>query len=61
MCASRFRIFSMKPTKGMIPPSSHQLFVMKLLPKEVKTYRHILKMKLNAADKHAEVLVHAGM
>ena len=51
----------MKPTKGMIPPSSHQLFVMKLLPKEVKTYRHILKMKLNAADKHAEVLVHAGM
>ena len=51
----------MKPTKGLIPPSRHQLFVMKLQPREVKTYMHTLKLRLNAAEKHTQVLMHVGI
>ena len=50
------RVFTVKPTKGLLSPSQHQIFVMKILPKHVKNYKHLLKLKLNASDKHTQVI-----
>ncbi|CAH1790082.1 unnamed protein product [Owenia fusiformis] len=46
-------IFSVKPTKGLLT-EGYQMFVVKTLPKEVKTYRQTLKLRLNDADKNTQ-------
>lgn len=53
-------IYSVKPTKGLLPPSQHQVFVMKILPRDVKNYRYILKLTLNTAEKHTQDILASG-
>ncbi len=45
----------MKPSKGLLSTNSHQVFTVKILPKEVKTYKHALQLKLNDAAKNTQV------
>ena len=53
-------IYSVKPTKGLVWPTQHQVFVMKILPTEVKAYKHILKLRLNDAEKHTQDIHASG-
>ncbi|KAL4217273.1 hypothetical protein ACF0H5_023724 [Mactra antiquata] len=53
------RIFSVKPTKALLKGQT-QIFVVKITPKEVKTYKHKLKMKLNDNKKYDKELQLAG-
>ena len=50
------RIFSLKPTKGIVEPQHHKVFVVKIEPKEVKTYKHKLVLNLNDAKKNTQVI-----
>ncbi|XP_070569847.1 cilia- and flagella-associated protein 65-like [Ptychodera flava] len=43
--------YSIKPSKGLLT-QKHQLFVIKMAPKTAKLHRHMLKVKLNDAEKH---------
>ena len=44
----------MKPTKGLVR-SGHQMFVVKIQPPAVQTYKQTLLLKLNEADKNTQV------
>ena len=46
------RIFNLKPTKGLVLPSAHQLCVVKCLPTAIKTYKYSQKLHLNAVEKN---------
>ena len=43
--------FRVKPTQGLLA-KGHQIFVVKAQPKEVKTYKKSLKLRLNDAEKN---------
>lgn len=47
-----YRIYSVKPLKGLVEPQQHQVFTVKIVPKEVKTYKHTLRLNLNDAEKN---------
>ena len=52
---SHFRIYSMKPCKGLLTPGGSQVFVIKIIPKEVKTYKQALTLQLNDNSKNTQV------
>ena len=47
----------MKPSKALLK-GEQQVFVVKILPKEVKTYKHKLTMRLNDNEKYNKVSYH---
>jgi len=49
-----FSTFAVKPAKGLLKVGQ-QIFVVKIQPKEVKTYKQKLKMKLNDNPKYDKV------
>ena len=49
------RIYSMKPTTGLLAPGAHQVFIVKCLPTDVKAYKHNVKLKLNDMEKNTKV------
>ena len=54
-------IYSMKPTTGLLPPGSHQVFIVKCLPTDVKTYKHNVRLRLNDMEKNTqEILMHGS-
>ena len=48
------RIFSMKPTKGVLT-EAHQLFVVKVLPTAVSAYNTALRLRLNEDPDNTQV------
>ncbi|XP_013412505.1 cilia- and flagella-associated protein 65-like [Lingula anatina] len=52
-------VYSMKPTKGLLT-TEHQMFVVRMLPKEVKTYKQELKLCLNDAEKNTKQILAWG-
>ncbi|KAH3749495.1 hypothetical protein DPMN_183993, partial [Dreissena polymorpha] len=51
--------FSVKPSKALLK-GEQQVFVVKILPKEVKTYKHKLTMRLNDNEKYNKELELVG-
>lgn len=51
--------FTVKPAKALLK-GEKQIFVVKITPKEVKTYKHKLKMKLNDNKKYDKEIQLAG-
>ena len=49
----------MKPSKGLLT-GSHQIFTVKILPKEVRTYKEILKLRLNDNEKNTQDIMALG-
>ena len=54
-----YSVYSLKPNKGLLSPSEHQLFVVKCQPSEVKTYKNTLQLRLNYLDKNTQVCLHS--
>ena len=48
--------YAVKPAKALLK-GERQIFVVKTMPKEVKTYKQTLKMKLNDDRKYDQVCV----
>lgn len=49
-----FSTFAVKPAKALLQ-GERQIFVVKMKPTEVKTYKQSLKMKLNDDNKYDQV------
>ncbi|CAI8043465.1 Cilia- and flagella-associated protein 65 [Geodia barretti] len=49
------QIFTIKPLSGLIPKGHHQTFVMEMMPREAKTYKHITHCVLNATTNYTQV------
>ena len=49
-----YRVYSVKPAKGLMK-GDLQIFVVKITPPEVKTYKQKLTMRLNDNDKYDQV------
>ena len=47
----------MKSNSGLLSTNFHQVFVVQILPREIKTYKNTLQLKLNDADKNIQVCV----
>ncbi len=45
----------MKPDHGLLRTKSSQIFVIQISPKEAKTFKETLLLKLNDADKNTQV------
>ena len=54
------RVYSVKPGKGLMK-GDLQIFVVKISPPEVKTYKQKLTMRLNDNNKYDQVRVNFGL
>lgn len=60
LCLCSFRIYTMKPTSGLLPPGQHQVFIVKCLPKEVTMYKHKITLCMNDMEKNAREITMIG-
>ncbi|XP_019617941.1 PREDICTED: cilia- and flagella-associated protein 65-like [Branchiostoma belcheri] len=54
------KTFTIKPSKGLIPPKSHQLYAFRMLPAVADTYRYQLPCRMNDNDKHMHEVTLVG-
>lgn len=53
------KVFSVKPSKGLLT-TQHQLFLVKMVPPHVKTYKKTLKLRMNDAEKNTKEMLAWG-
>jgi hypothetical protein len=54
------RVFTLKPSTGLLVPGQHQVFSVRCLPKEISTFKHRIALHLNAMEKNTTEVLMAG-